>query len=104
MLVRRVAVLLVCALALAAVPGTAAADPITEAKRRLTVLTKKIQDAEAREGLLADKVTRLDRELKATERDLAAVRERYAVRARAAYQNGLGGDLLVVMMSAEDTS
>ncbi len=102
MLFRRVAVLLACALALATVPGTAAADPITEARRRLTALTAKIQDAEAREGVLADKITKLDRELKRTERAVAAVRARYAVRARAAYQNGLGGDVLVVMMSSDD--
>ncbi|HVF04756.1 MAG TPA: peptidoglycan DD-metalloendopeptidase family protein [Frankiaceae bacterium] len=102
MFVRRVAALLACATAFAVLPGTAAADPIDDARKRLNVLAARIQDAEAREGLLADKLTKLDRELRGTEKELAAVRERYAVRARAAYQTGLGGDTLVVMMSAEN--
>lgn len=102
MLVRRVALLLACVTALSVVPGTAAADPITEARRRLNVLAQRVHDAEAREGVLTDKLTKLDRELRKTEKELGKVRARYAVRARAAYQTGLGGDTLVVMMSSDD--
>lgn len=104
MLVRRVALLLACVTALAAVPGTAAADPIDDVRRRANALAQRLHDAEAREGVLADKLTKIDRELRRTERALAEVRKRYAIRARTAYQSGLGGDQLVVLMSADDPS
>jgi murein DD-endopeptidase MepM/ murein hydrolase activator NlpD len=103
-LVRRVALLVACVTAIAVVPGTAAADPIESARKRLNALAERIQDAEAREGTLADRITKLDRELRQTDKELGAIRARYAVRARAAYQTGLGGDTLVVMMSTDDPS
>ncbi|HWL37967.1 MAG TPA: peptidoglycan DD-metalloendopeptidase family protein [Frankiaceae bacterium] len=101
---RRVALLVACVTAIAVVPGTAAADPIEQAKKRLEALVERVHDAEAREGALNDKITKLDRELRKTEKELGAIRARYAVRARAAYQTGLGGDTLVVMMSTDDPS
>lgn len=102
MLVRRVAALLACATVLTILSGNANADSIGDARRRLAMLADRVHDAEAKSGVLTDRVTKLDRELKKTERALAAVRKRYAVRARAAYQTGLGGDTLVVMMSSND--
>ena len=104
MLVRRVALLVACVTAIAVVPGTAAADPIEQAKKRLNALVERVQNAETREAVLADKITKLDRELRKTDKELGAIRARYAVRARAAYQTGLGGDTLVVMMSTDDPS
>jgi murein DD-endopeptidase MepM/ murein hydrolase activator NlpD len=99
---RRVAALLLCALALSSLPGTAAADPGATARARLSALARRIQDAEAREGVLADRLHVLDRELAKTAKELAAVRTRLGARASAAYQTGLGGDAIVVMMSAPD--
>ena len=104
MLVRRVAWLVASVTALSLVPGTASADPIGDARRRVAALAQRVHDAEAREGLLTDRMTKLDRELRKTERALDEVRKRYAVRARTAYQTGLGGDTLVVMLSADDPS
>ncbi len=100
--VRRLLVLLLCALTLSSVPGTAAADPESTAKAKLAALTKRVQDAEEREGVLVDRLRVLERDLKATEKDLAAARRRFGVRASAAYQTGLGGDMIVVMLSAPD--
>jgi murein DD-endopeptidase MepM/ murein hydrolase activator NlpD len=101
-LLRRVAVLLACAMAFGAAPNASADDPVATARKRLATVTKRLQDAEAREGVLADRLARLDRDLRRTERDLAEVRARFAVRARAAYTSGLGGDTIVVLMSTPD--
>jgi murein DD-endopeptidase MepM/ murein hydrolase activator NlpD len=100
--VRRAAVLLACALALGTLPGTAAADPEAQARARLSALAQRVQDAEAREGTLTDRVTALDRRLAATEREMAGIRARYAARARAAFQGGIGGDPVVVMITSND--
>jgi murein DD-endopeptidase MepM/ murein hydrolase activator NlpD len=100
--VRRVAVLLAALLSLAGAAVPASADPGGAARARLAAVAKRVQDAEEREGVLADKVTALDRRLAATERELRGIRKRYAARARAAYQAGLGADTIVVMMSTAD--
>ncbi len=102
MFVRRVAALLACVTALSVVPGTAAADPIENAKKRLVALAKKVQDAEAREGLLSDRMAKLDKDMKATERELDAIRQRFGVRMRAAYESGVGGDPIMVMLTTDD--
>ena len=102
MLVRRVAAVLACVTAITVLPGTAAADPITDARRRLAQVVNRVQDAEAKEGALTDKVAKLDRELKRTEKALDAMKARFAARANAAYQTGMGGDVLVVVMSTND--
>jgi murein DD-endopeptidase MepM/ murein hydrolase activator NlpD len=99
-MVRRLAALLL--LALLAIPGTASADPGSTARARLASIARRVQDAEAREATLTDRLRLLDRELARTEHDLAQVRARYAARARAAYQTGLGGDAIVVMLSSTD--
>jgi murein DD-endopeptidase MepM/ murein hydrolase activator NlpD len=99
-MVRRLVALLL--LALLAIPGTASADPGSTARARLAGIARRVQDAEAREATLTDRLRLLDRELARTERDLAQVRARYAARARAAYQTGLGGDAIVVMLSSTD--
>lgn len=104
MLLRRLAAVLACATVVTVLPGTASADPIADARRRLAQLVDRVQDAEAKEGVLADKVTKLDRELRRTEKALASVRARFAARASAAYQTGIGGDVLVIMMSTDDPS
>jgi murein DD-endopeptidase MepM/ murein hydrolase activator NlpD len=100
--VRRLAVLLTALLAFANAPVPASADPGGDARARLAVVARRVQDAEAREGLLADRLTKLDRALAATEREMRGIRTRYAARARAAYQSGLGADSIVVMMSTND--
>jgi murein DD-endopeptidase MepM/ murein hydrolase activator NlpD len=99
---RRIAVALLCAVALAGSSGTASADPGSDARNRLAALARRVQDAEAREGLLADRVAKLDRSIARAERELAEVRTRFAVRARAMYESGLGADTIVVMMSTDD--
>jgi murein DD-endopeptidase MepM/ murein hydrolase activator NlpD len=101
---RRAAVLLTCALALTSLPGTAAADPEAQARAQLRALVERVQDAEAREGVLTDRLTKLDRRLAATEKEMGAVRQRYAARARAAYQGGFAGDQLLVMLTSDDPS
>lgn len=101
-LVRRAVVVLACALTLGSLPGTAAADPEAQARARLNAVAQRVHDAEAREGLIRDKITVLDRRLAATEKEMGAIRTRYAARARAAYQGGIGGDPIVVMMTTED--
>jgi murein DD-endopeptidase MepM/ murein hydrolase activator NlpD len=101
-LVRRLAVLLTAVLALTHAPVTASADPGASARARLAVLAARVQDAEEREGVLADRMAGLDRRLAATERELRTIRTRFAARARAAYQHGLGADPIVVMMSTAD--
>ncbi|HEV2891481.1 MAG TPA: M23 family metallopeptidase [Frankiaceae bacterium] len=102
MFVRRAAVLLACVLTLGAVSGTAAADPEARAKAQLAALAQRVQDAEAREGTIKDKVTALDRRLAATEREMTGIRARYAARARAAFTGGVGADPVVLMLSASD--
>ena len=102
MFVRRAAVLLTCALALGVLPGTAAADPEAQARAQLARLAQRVQDAEAREGIVDDRIKALDRRLAATEREMAAIRTRYAARAVAAYEGGIGGDPLLVMLTTDD--
>ncbi|HEU0129929.1 MAG TPA: M23 family metallopeptidase [Mycobacteriales bacterium] len=99
---RCLAVLAAVALALTAVPGTSAADPGADARARLAALARKVDAAEAREAVLTDRLRRLDRDLSATERALAGVRARYAARARAAYESGVGTDVFVVALTAQD--
>jgi murein DD-endopeptidase MepM/ murein hydrolase activator NlpD len=99
---RRLALVLTVLLALAVVPGTASADPGATARARLATIARRVQDAEAREGALTDRLAKLDRALARTERELAQVRARYGARARAVYENGMGGDSLVVMLSTRD--
>jgi murein DD-endopeptidase MepM/ murein hydrolase activator NlpD len=102
--VRRAAVLLTCALALGFLPGTASADPETQARAQLASLAQRVQDAESREGVVTDRITALDRRLAASEREMAGIRLRYAARARAAYKGGIAGDPLLVMLSTDDPS
>ncbi len=102
MLVRRVAASLLCVLTWSVVPTTASADPGDDARARLDALARKVQVAEAREGTLHDRVTKLDRSLANIERELVSIRARYGARARAAYQTGLGGDPIVIMLSTRD--
>ena len=101
MFVRRAAVLVTCALALGVLPGTAAADPEKQARAQLTALATRVQDAEAREGVVKDRITALDRRLAASEREMSVIRTRYAARARAAYKGGIAGDPLLVMLSTD---
>jgi murein DD-endopeptidase MepM/ murein hydrolase activator NlpD len=101
-LLRRLAVLLTAALAIGNAPVPASADPGGNARARLATVARRVQDAEEREGILTDRLTALDRRLAATQRELAGIRTRYAVRSRSAYQSGLGGDTIVVMMSSAD--
>jgi murein DD-endopeptidase MepM/ murein hydrolase activator NlpD len=84
--------------------GVAAADSGGNARARLATIAKRVQDAEAREGELTDRLTKLDRTLAATEKELAGIRRRYAARARAAYTSGIGGDPIVVLLSSPDPS
>lgn len=102
MFVRRAAVLLSCALALGALPGTAAADPEAQARAQLSSIAQRVQDAEAREGVVKDRITQLDRRLARTEREMSGIRTRYAARARAAYKGGLAGDPLLVMITTQE--
>jgi murein DD-endopeptidase MepM/ murein hydrolase activator NlpD len=99
--VRRVLVLLLCVLAL---PATASADPEANARARLATITRRLQDAEAREGVLADRLKVLDRDLETTTKRLNAIRKRFGARASAVYKSGLGADTLVVMLNAPDPS
>jgi murein DD-endopeptidase MepM/ murein hydrolase activator NlpD len=91
-----------CAVALATSSGTASADPGTANRARLTALSKRVQDAEAREALLADRIARLDRSVAGNQRDLDATRARFGRRARALYESGAGADPIVLMMSTRD--
>jgi murein DD-endopeptidase MepM/ murein hydrolase activator NlpD len=95
-------VLLTALLAFANAPVPASADPGGSARARLAVVAKRVQDAEEREGVLADRLTQLDRTLAATEKELTGIRTRYAARASAVYQSGIGADAIVVMMSTDD--
>jgi murein DD-endopeptidase MepM/ murein hydrolase activator NlpD len=101
--VRRTAALLLTALAFATLPAShATADNGATARARLAAVASRVQDAEAREGVLADRIKALDRRLAATERELDAIRQRYGARASAAYQTGMGTDPIAVMMSSPD--
>lgn len=102
MLARRIAAVLLCALAVGALPGTAAADPETQARRQLEVLADRVERTEERETVLNDRIAALDKQLAKTERELVAVRGRFGGRARAAYASGLGSDTIVVMMTTAD--
>ena len=102
MFVRRAAVLLTCALALGVLPGTAAADPEAQARAQLSAIAQRVQDAEAREGVVKDRITQLDRRLARSEREMSGIRTRYAARARAAYKGGLAGDPLLVMITTQE--
>ncbi len=80
----------------------AVADGSGSLRRQLDALTARMEAAEAREARLQDRLARLDRDLKKTERLLAAIRGRLAGRARAAYVGGLGGDAITVMVTSQD--
>jgi murein DD-endopeptidase MepM/ murein hydrolase activator NlpD len=104
--VRRTAALLLAALAFATLPTASAtaenADNGATARARLAAVARRVQEAEAREGALADRIRTLDRRLAATQRELDAVRHRYGARVGAVYRTGIGADPIAVMMSSPD--
>lgn len=96
---RRIVAALLGAALLMGLSATASAD---DPRARLATLAKRVQDAEARADVLADRVAKLDRQIAREQAELTTIRQRYGARARAMYESGMATDVIVVMMSTDD--
>lgn len=96
----------VVAAAVAALVVTAAPDaPAASSKSLKAQLEQAVdrqQAAQARDAKLSEDIVRLQRQLAADEKRLAAVRGRLSDRARLLYTSGLGGAGVEVMISSAD--
>ena len=96
----RVVALAAAALVLATVPARAE-DPAS-VRRELATVTARIDAARARHAALGDAQTKLERQLRATERAVAGHAARLNAQARQLYISGAGVDPMAVMLTSED--
>jgi murein DD-endopeptidase MepM/ murein hydrolase activator NlpD len=94
---------LVLVLAFLALPApTASAKSSADVRRELEQVTARLQAVETEQALVVDRLTRLNRELAATEATLAATRATLGKRVRNIYMSGMGASPIQVLLTSED--
>lgn len=95
--------LLVLVLVLLAAPApSASARTSADVRKELERITVRLQEAEAQQARVLDRLTRLNRELAATEAALAATQATLARRVRTIYMSGMGASSIEVLLTSED--
>lgn len=95
--------LMVLVLVFLAMPAPAAtAKSSADVRRELARVTTRLQQVEAQQAVIVDRLTKLNRQLAATEATLAAARAMLARRVRMMYMSGLGASDIEVLLTSEN--